>query len=82
MNKARASLHLPASLEAAAEDLARRHGVSLNQLMSTAVARKVGAVEAADFFRKRGADGDRRRAIGFLRDAPDVPPVPGDGRLE
>ena len=82
MNKARVSLHLPASLKAAAEDFARRDGVSLNQFISTAVAQKVGAVDAADFFRKRGADGNRRRAIGFLRDAPDVSPVLDDERVD
>ena len=82
MNKARVSLHLPASLKAAAEDFARRDGVSLNQFISTAVAQKVGAVEAADFFRRRGADGDRRRAMGFLGAVPDVPPIPDDERLD
>ena len=82
MNKARVSLHLPASLKTAAEDFARRDGVSLNQFISTAVAQKVGAVEAADFFRKRGADGDRQRAIDFLRGAPDVPPIPDDERMD
>ena len=82
MNKARVSLHLPASLKAAAEDFARRDGVSLNQFISTAVAQKMGAVEAADFFRKRGADGDRQRAVGFLRDAPDVSPVPDNERMD
>ena len=82
MNTARVSLHLPASLKAAAEEFTRRDGVSLNQFISTAVAQKVGAVEAADFFRKRGADGDRQRAIGFLGAVPDVPPIPDDERLD
>ena len=82
MNKARVSLHLPASLKVAAEDFARRDGVSLNQFISTAVAQKVGAVDAADFLRERGAGGDRLRAIGFLRDAPDVPPIPNDDRMD
>ena len=82
MNEARVSLHLPASLKTAAEYFARRDGVSLNQFISTAVAQKVGAVEAADFFRKRGADGDRQRAIDFLRGAPDVPPIPDGERLD
>ena len=80
MNEARVSLHLPASIEAAAEIPARRDGVSLNQCISTAVARKVGAVEAAEFFRRRGAAGDRERAVGFVRGAPDAPPIPGDER--
>ena len=82
MNKARVSLHLPASLKAAAEDFARRDGVSLNRFISTAVAQKVGAVEAAEFFRERGAGDDRQRAIPFLRDAPDVPPIPDDERMD
>ena len=82
MNKARVSLHLPASLKAAAEDFARRDGVSLNQFISTAVAQKVGAVDAADFFRQRGTGGDPQRAIRFLRDAPDVSPIPDDERMD
>ena len=82
MNKARVSLHLPASHKAAAEEFARRDGVSLNQFISTAVARKVGAVEAAAFFRRRGAAGDRERALGFLRDAPDLPPAQSDERID
>ena len=82
MNKARVSLHLPASLKAAAERFARHDGVSLNQFISTAVAQKVGAVEAAAFFRRRGADGDVARALAFLRAAPDVPPAPYDERKD
>lgn len=82
MNKARVSLHLPASLEAAAEEYARRDGVSLNQFISTAVAQKVGAVEAAEFFRRHGASGDRERALGVLRAAPDMPPAADDERMD
>ena len=82
MNKARVSLHLPASLKAAAEEFARRDGVSLNQFISTAVAQKVGAVDAVEFLRKRGAGGDRERAIAFLRAVPDVPPSPDDDRMD
>ena len=82
MNKARVSLHPPASLKAAAEEYARRDGVSLNQFISTAVAQKVGAVEAAEFFRRRGAGGDRERALGFLRVAPDMPPAADDERMD
>ena len=81
MNKARVSLHLPALLKAAAEEHARRDDVSLNRFISTAVARKVGAIEAAEFFRKRGAGGDRERALGFLRAAPDMPPAADDERM-
>ena len=82
MNKARVSLHLPISLKAAAEEFARLDGVSLNQFISTAVAQKVGAVDAAEFFRRRGAGGDRERAIAFLRASPDMSPAPEDERMD
>ena len=82
MNKASVSLHLPASLKAAAEDFARRDGVSLNQFISTAIARKVSAAEASEFLRKRGAAGARERALGFLQSAPELPPVQGDERID
>ena len=79
MNKTRVSLHLPVSLEAPAEESARRDGVSVNQFIPTAVAREVGAVEAADFFRYRAVYGGRERAVDFLRDAPRIP---GDERMD
>ena len=82
MNKARVSLHLPISLKVAAEEFARRDGVSLNQFISTAVAQKVGAADAMEFFRRRGAGGDRDRAIAFLRASPDAPPAPEDERMD
>ena len=72
--KARVSLNLPASLKAAAEELARRDGVSLNQFISVALAEKLGAQNAMAFFQKRGADGSRDRAAGFLGQAPENEP--------
>ena len=84
MNKARVALHLPASPKAAAEDIARRDRVSLNQFISTAVAREMGAVEAeeaAGILRRRGAAGGRERALEFLQAAPELPPGKGDERI-
>ena len=78
MNKARVSLNLPASLKAAAERYAQRDGVSLNQFISVAVAEKVGAARAVEFFEERGAGGKPERALVFLATAPDRPPLPGD----
>ena len=76
--KARVSLNLPASLKSAAERYAERDGVSLNQFISMALAEKVGAQGAAEFFAKRGEGGDAASAIAFLRRAPDVEPEPVD----
>lgn len=55
------SLELPTFIRTAAERLAERDGVSLDQWIAAAVAEKVGAAEtAAEFFRRRarGATAD------------------------
>ena len=49
-------LKLPRSVKEAAARLAREDGVSLNQWIATAVAEKIGTVEAtAEFLRRRAA---------------------------
>jgi len=71
-------LKLPASLKRAAERLAKQDGVSLNQWIAAAVAEKVGAIEATDFFERRanGTDGSGLHAL--LDQIPVDPPIPGD----
>ncbi len=81
MSKATYPLKLPSTLKAEAARLARQDGVSLNQWIATAVAQKIGAVEtAADFLRRRAGDARPEDLLGFLAEAPDVPPGPGDER--
>ena len=79
--RARVSLRVPASLKAAAEQQARRDGVSLNQFITTALAEKVGAQGAAGFFAERACGGSAARAIAFLCAAPDTPTGDHDVRL-
>lgn len=62
----RVSLNLPKPLKAAAEDTAEREGVSLNQFIALALAEKVGAARAADFFAEHGEGGDASRAVAWL----------------
>ena len=50
MTKASVSLNLPAALKAAAEDYAEGDGVSRNQFIAPALADKVGAFSASEFF--------------------------------
>lgn len=69
--KARVSLNLPRSLKRAAEDFAEKDGVSLNQYVALALAEKIGARGAAEFFAERGKNGDRERAIAFLEGRPE-----------
>ncbi len=70
--KARVSLNLPQSLKKAAEDFASKDGVSLNQYVALALAEKVGATGAAEFFAERGKGGDMDWAITFLEGRPEV----------
>jgi hypothetical protein len=65
--KARVSLNLPNSLKTAAEDFAAKEGVSLNQFIALALAEKVGATRAADWFAERGRVGMRSGRCGGWR---------------
>lgn len=78
MSKGTYPLKLPASIKRAAERLAKEDDVSLNQWISAAVAQKIGAVETADFFRRRAGTAKAEALKAFLDRAPDVPPMPGD----
>lgn len=69
--KARVSLNLPQSLKKAAEDFADKDGVSLNQYVALALAEKIGARGAAEFFAERGKGGSAARAITFLERRPE-----------
>jgi hypothetical protein len=66
-SKARVSLNLSHSLKRAAEDFAEREGVSLNQVIALALAEKIGATGAAEYFAMRGKGGDPERAIRWLQ---------------
>lgn len=76
--KSRVSLNLPASLKSAAERLAERDGVSLNQFISVALAEKIGAQGAAAFFAERAQGGRREAAIALLQQAPNITPSDED----
>ncbi len=79
MSKATYPLKLPLSIKKAAQRLAQKDGVSLNQWIAAAVAQKVGVVEtAAEFFRKRAGKATGDRLIELLRKAPNVVPDPED----
>jgi hypothetical protein len=53
------SLRLPNSLHKQIRELAEKEGISINQLISTAVAEKVSALLTEDFLEARSARGDR-----------------------
>ena len=75
MSRATYPLKLPQSVKRAAERLARKDGVSLNQWIATAVAEKVGVMETAQiFFEEKRKGGSARALKALLAAAPDVKP--------
>jgi hypothetical protein len=71
-------LRLPESLHKQVREIAAREKVSINQLITTALAEKLAALMAVEYLEERGARGDRaafERVMGKVRPAP---PEPGD----
>ncbi len=51
------SLRLPESLHKSVRELAEQEGVSINQLVTTALAEKIAALIAADYLKERAVRG-------------------------
>jgi len=72
------SLRLPNSLHERARELARREGVSINQLVSAALAEKMSALLTEEYLGTRARRGSRARYLAALAQVPDVEPNPED----
>ena len=72
------SLRLPKSLHERARVLAEQEGVSINQLIATALAEKISALDTIGYLKERAARGSREAFLRALEEAPDVEPIPGD----
>ena len=67
------SVRLPHSLHRHLRELAEREGVSMNQLISSAVGEKLAALMTEDYL-ARASRGSRRVYEAVLRRVPDGPP--------
>jgi len=72
------SLRLPESLHRQIKELARREGVSINQLLATAAAEKLSALTTEEYLKERAARGRRSKFKAVLRKVPRKPPLEGD----
>ena len=59
-------------------ELAKSEGVSINQLIATALAEKMSALMTVDYLRERGALGDRSKYEAVLVRVRNVEPDEGD----
>lgn len=68
------SLRLPNSLHEHARELAEREGISINQLIATALAEKMAALMTEEQLEARARRGNRARYLRVLAQVPDVEP--------
>ena len=74
------SLRLPESIHRNLKTLAEREGISINQLINSAVAEKLAALMTEEYLEQRAARGSRRKLKSVLAKVPDVEPEQNDGR--
>lgn len=72
------SIRLPESLHRNARAYAAQEGVSVNQLIATALAEKLAALSAETYLAERAARGSRSRLDAALAQVPDVEAAAGD----
>ena len=72
------SLRLPDSLHANARSLAEKENVSLNQLITLALAEKIAALSAEDYLKERAKRGSRKKFLRALSKVADVKPEERD----
>lgn len=72
------SLRLPESLHEKVRELAEREGVSINQLVTTALAEKISALLTQEYLEERAARGSRDEFLRILDKVPHAAPDPGD----
>jgi len=75
------SLRLPTSLHRRLGEVAGKEGVSINQLVNSAVAEKMAALLTEQYLAERGKRGSRARFTAALAKVPKGEPEPDD-RLE
>ena len=72
------SLRLPESLHERARQLAEREGTSINQLIATALAEKISALDTLSYLEDRASRGSREAFLDVLDQVPSSTPVEGD----
>ena len=68
------SLRLPDSIHSQLKTLAKRDGVSMNQMVTLAVAEKTAALLTLDYLEERAKRGSRQTFEAALSAVPDVDP--------
>jgi hypothetical protein len=68
------SVRLPDSLYKRARSLAKEEHISINQLVSTALAEKIAVLDAETYIRDRARRASRQKFLAAMDQVPDVEP--------
>ena len=72
------SIRLPDSLHERVRELAAREGISINQLIASALAEKMSAIMTVEYLETRASRGTREKYLAALSRVPDVAPEARD----
>lgn len=72
------SLRLPNSIHMHAKRLASEEGISINQLISSAIAEKLSAIDTEKYLADRGSRGSKDKFLRVLAKVPSGKPMAGD----
>ena len=72
------SVRLPESLHGQLKSLSQREGISINQLIATAVAEKMSALLTEEYLESRAQRGSREKFEAVLSKVPSAEPDPWD----
>jgi hypothetical protein len=72
------SLRLPNSIHRHAKRFAEVEGISINQLISTAIAEKLSAIDTERYLAERASNASSAKFRRVLSKVPKVEPEPGD----
>ena len=75
------NVRLPESLHQALRELAKQEGVSMNQLITQALAEKITALQTETYLRERSQRGSREKFEAALNHVADVEPEREEDQL-
>jgi len=68
------SVRLPQSLHKAAKELAKKEQISVNQLITLALAEKIAILDTDNYLGSRAKKGSRKKYLEILKKAPNIKP--------
>lgn len=72
------SLRLPESIHRHIREIAKKEGVSINQLISSAVSEKISAILTEEYIQARAQRADPKKVKKLLADVSEREPIEGD----